>query len=53
MIDVDTIETLSDYEARNLLRDVIESLELAEQEGLFGNESWQGALQIEDITDGD
>ena len=42
------IDNYSDLEVRDLLRRIIESLELAEEDGAFGNESWQGFLEIEE-----
>lgn len=44
-IDVDDY---SDLEVRDLLRRIIESLELAQEDGAFGNDSWQGFLEIEE-----
>lgn len=41
------INGLSEEEVRDLLRRIIESLELAEEDGVFGRDSWQGYLEVE------
>lgn len=41
------IDTMSDEQVRDLLRRIVESLELAEEDGVFGKDSWQGYLEIE------
>lgn len=41
------LEALSEEEARDLLRRIVEALELAEEDGIFGKDSWQGFLEIE------
>lgn len=41
------IDTMSDEQVRDLLRRVVESLALAEDDGVFGNDSWHGYLEIE------
>lgn len=41
------VDKYTDDEARDLLRRIVESLDLAEDEGAFGNESWVGFLEIE------
>lgn len=41
------LDGLSDEESRDLLRRIVDSLELAEDEGAFGNESWHGFLEID------
>lgn len=43
------IDTLSNEQARDLLRRIVESLELAEEDGVFGKDSWQGYLEIEEV----
>lgn len=43
-IDVDN---MSEEQVRDLLSRLVESLDLAEDEGVFGNESWLGFLEIE------
>lgn len=44
MIDIDT---LNEEQVRELLARLIESLELAEDDGVFGSDSWHGFLEIE------
>lgn len=43
----DIIDNLSEEQVRDLARRLIESLQLAEEEGAFGSDSWQGFLEIE------
>lgn len=48
MNDVESyIDSLSEEQARDLLVRLVNSLQLAEDEGVFGNESWEGFLEIE------
>lgn len=42
------LDDLSEEQARDLLRRIVESLELAEEDGIFGKDSWQGFLEIEE-----
>lgn len=42
------LDDLSEEQARDLLRRIVESLELAQSDGVFGRDSWQGYLEIED-----
>lgn len=46
-MDAEDLDTLSDEQVRDLLRRIVESLELAEEDGVFGKDSWQGYLEIE------
>lgn len=46
MIETDT-DNMSDEQVRDLLNKIIERLELAEEDGIFGSDSWQGFLEIE------
>lgn len=41
------IDSLSETQVRDILATIIERLELAEDDGVFGNDSWQGFLDIE------
>lgn len=41
------LDSLTDEESRDLLRRIVDSLNLAEDEGAFGNESWHGFLEID------
>lgn len=41
------IDILNDEQVRDLLRRIIESLELVEEDGVFGRDSWHGYLEIE------
>jgi len=43
----DDIDNMEDEEVRELLRKIVTSLNLAEDEGAFGVESWRGFLEIE------
>lgn len=43
-----TLDDLSEEQARDLLRRIVESLEMAEEDGVFGKDSWMGYLEIED-----
>lgn len=45
---VEDIDGLSETQVRDLLGKIIERLELAEADGVFGKDSWQGFLDIED-----
>lgn len=42
------IDDMSEDQVRNLLYRIVNSLELAENDGVFGTDSWQGYLEIED-----
>lgn len=42
------IDDMSEDQVRNLLVKIVERLEEAENDGIFGNDSWQGYLEIED-----
>lgn len=44
---VDDLDNMSEEQVRDLLRRLVESLELAEDEGAFGRDSWEGFLEIE------
>jgi hypothetical protein len=41
------IDDMSEEQVRDLLRRIVESLNLAQEDGVFGKESWQGYLEIE------
>jgi hypothetical protein len=41
------IDDMSEEQVRDLLRKIVESLNLAQEDGVFGKESWQGYLEIE------
>lgn len=41
------VDSLSNDEVRELLEKLIESLQLAEDDGVFGSDSWHGFLDIE------
>ncbi len=41
------VDSMNEEEARDLLKRIIDSLDLAQDEGAFGLESWQGFLEIE------
>lgn len=43
----DIVDDMSDGQVRLFAKQLIESLEMAENEGIFGNDSWHGFLQIE------
>lgn len=43
----DDLDNMSEDQVRDFARRVIESLELAEDEGAFGRDSWEGFLEIE------
>ena len=43
----DIIDDMSEEQVRDLLRRIIESLNLAQEDGVFGKESWLGYLEIE------
>lgn len=47
-MSVEILETLTEEEARDMLRRIVESLNLAQDDGVFGKESWMGYLEIED-----
>lgn len=47
-MNVNDIDSLSDEQVRDILTKIIERLELAEADGIFGNDSWQGFLEIEE-----
>lgn len=42
------LDTLTEEEARDMLRRIVLSLNLAQDDGVFGKESWQGYLEIEE-----
>jgi hypothetical protein len=42
------IDDMSEEQVRDFLRRLVESLNLAEEDGVFGKDSWQGYLEIED-----
>lgn len=46
-IEVEDVDGMSEEQVRDLLIRMIESLELAEEQGSFGPDSWQGFLEIE------
>lgn len=41
------VDTMGEEEVRDLLRRMIVSLQLAEESGAFGSDSWEGFLEIE------
>lgn len=41
------LDELSEEEARDLLRRIVISLNLAQDDGIFGKESWHGYLEVE------
>lgn len=41
------VDSMSDIQARDLLKTLIDRLEMAEAEGVFGKDSWHGFLEIE------
>lgn len=41
------IDNLSEEQVRDLLRRIVISLQLAEESGAFGSDSWEGFLEIE------
>lgn len=43
------IDAMSEEEVRDLAKRLVISLQLAEDEGAFGNDSWHGFLEIEVI----
>lgn len=48
----DIVDAMSDEQVRAFAKQMIDSLEMAENEGVFGNDSWHGFLQIEVEIDG-
>lgn len=46
-MNAEDLDTMSEEHVRDLARRLIESLQLAEDEGAFGSESWHGFLEIE------
>lgn len=44
---VEIVDDMSEQQVRKFAKDLIESLEMAENEGVFGTDSWHGFLQIE------
>lgn len=43
----DDLDSMSEEQVRDLARRMIVSLQLAEDEGAFGSDSWEGFLEIE------
>lgn len=43
----DDIDSMSEEQVRDFARRLITSLRLAEDDGVFGNDSWEGYLEIE------
>lgn len=43
----DDVDNMSEEQVRDLAKRLIESLELAQQSGAFGSDSWEGFLEIE------
>lgn len=41
------IDEMNELQVRDFAKQLIDSLELAQNEGIFGTESWHGFLQIE------
>lgn len=41
------LDSMSEEEVRDLARKLIDSLELAQESGAFGSDSWMGFLEIE------
>lgn len=41
------IDSMGEEEVRDMLRRLIVSLNLAEESGAFGSDSWEGFLEIE------
>lgn len=41
------LDNMSEDQVRDLARRLIESLELAQESGAFGSDSWEGFLEIE------
>lgn len=42
------IDDMTEDQLRNFVFKLITALELAEEDGVFGSDSWQGYLEIED-----
>lgn len=47
MKDDINLDNLNEEQVRDMLAKIIERLELAEDDGVFGNDSWLGFLEIE------
>lgn len=47
-MNVQDVDSMNELQVRDLLTKIIERLELAEDDGVFGKDSWQGYLDIED-----
>lgn len=46
MSEID-LDGMSDEQVRDLARRMIDALKLAEEDGIFGADSWEGFLEIE------
>lgn len=46
-MNAEDLDSMSEEEVRDLARRLIESLQLAQESGAFGSDSWQGFLEIE------
>lgn len=46
-MNAEDLDNMSEEQVRDLARRLIESLELAEDDGAFGRDSWEGFLEIE------
>lgn len=46
-ISVNSIDDMSEEQVRDFAKRLVEALELAEDEGVFGRDSWYGFLEIE------
>jgi CRISPR/Cas system CSM-associated protein Csm4 (group 5 of RAMP superfamily) len=41
------LNDMSEEQVRDIARRIIDALELAEDDGIFGSDSWEGFLEIE------
>jgi hypothetical protein len=46
-VTTEDVDDLDEDQVRLLLKTLIERLHLAQEDGVFGNESWTGYLEIE------
>jgi hypothetical protein len=47
MIEVEDVDNMSEEQVRDLTKTLIERLRLAQEDGVFGRDSWEGFLEIE------
>lgn len=46
-ISIFDIDEMNEEQVRDFARRVVEALKLAQEDGIFGSDSWEGYLEIE------